>query len=253
MKRLKKKNERVKKVNMSIKNSLKELRSVLKSIISREINISSEHFEESFDYKKMEQGYWIKRLHQSLEKVENLLMSEKALNASFVKKFKEVKKKIEKNELEKAIKALDEIISACPRSESKKVKEEFVLPFVPYVIYDEIKTCFDEMLRCYENNCYRSALILCGRILEIALHQKYYEVTKVNLLEKAPDIGLGRLVERLRNKNIVLDPAISNQIHLINQLRIASVHKRKEPFVPTKQQTKAAILYTLDILKKLFG
>ena len=84
------------------------------------------------------------------------------------------------------------------------------------------------------------------------MHKKYKDVTGIDLLEKAPDIGLGNLVARLKEKNIEIDPGLGNQIHLINQLRIASVHKRKQPFIPSKAQTKAAILYTLDIIKKLF-
>ena len=90
-------------------------------------------------------------------------------------------------------------------------------------------------------------------MLEIALHRKYYELTKNDLLEKSPGIGLGNIIAKLKEKNITLDPALTNQIHLINQIRIFSVRKKKEAFYPSKQQTQATILYTLDILEKLFS
>ena len=42
------------------------------------------------------------------------------------------------------------------------------------------------------------------------------------------------------------------EIHLINQIRVNSVHKKQQPFVPSKAQTHAIILFTLDTLEKLF-
>jgi len=39
---------------------------------------------------------------------------------------------------------------------------------------------------------------------------------------------------------------------LINQVRVFSVHTKKEPFTPSKTQAEAIVLYTMDILDKLF-
>ena len=93
---------------------------------------------------------------------------------------------------------------------------------------------------------------MCGKILEVALHRKHFEMTGQDLLEKAPDIGLGNLLARIKEKGFVIEPGLSNQIHIINQLRTASVHKKKSTFVPSRAQCQATILYTLDTLKKLF-
>ena len=94
--------------------------------------------------------------------------------------------------------------------------------------------------------------MLCGRLLEIALHRKYYEITGQDILEKNPGIGLGKIIAKLAEKDIKFEPGLTQQIHLINQLRVSSVHKQKDAFYPTKQQTHAMILYTLDVLEKLF-
>ncbi|MFH2027977.1 MAG: DUF4145 domain-containing protein [Nanoarchaeota archaeon] len=123
---------------------------------------------------------------------------------------------------------------------------------VPAEIKSEIKADLIELNKCFNNECYRSSIILCGRLLETALHRKYYESTNNDLLEKSPGIGLGNIIAKLKDKNVALDPALTNQVHLLNQVRIFSVHTKKEAFKPTKQQTHAAILYTLDILEKLF-
>jgi len=108
-----------------------------------------------------------------------------------------------------------------------------------------------ELKRCFNAKCYRSSTILCGRILETALHRKYFEATNKDILETSPGIGLGNLIAKLNNK-VEFEPGIKDQIHLINKVRISSVHKKKEAFFPTRQQAYAIILYTMDILKKLF-
>jgi len=126
-------------------------------------------------------------------------------------------------------------------------------PRVPFEIHDEIQADIEEIKKCMENKCYRSAVILCGRILETALHRKYFEVTNNDLLEKSPGIGLGNLIARLSEQGIKLDPGLGNQIHLINQVRIHSVHQKQDAFKPSEAQAQAIILYTTDVLERLFG
>jgi hypothetical protein len=64
---------------------------------------------------------------------------------------------------------------------------------------------------------------------------------------------LGKLIAKLTEKNVNLDPGITQQIHLINQVRVFSVHKKQTAFNPTKNQSHAMILYTLDIVNRLFN
>jgi len=123
---------------------------------------------------------------------------------------------------------------------------------IPEEIRSEILADINEIEKCFKFGCYRSAVIICGRILETALHRKYYELTNNDLLEKAPGIGLGKIIAKLDELNIKFDPGLTQQIHLINQMRIFSVHNKKEAFNPSEIQTHAIILYTLDIIEKLF-
>ena len=132
------------------------------------------------------------------------------------------------------------------------VPERVVIPHIPAEIKNEFMADLEELQRCFDSRCYRSAIILCGRILELTLHWKYYKVTGNDLLEKSPGIGLGNLIARLAEKNITLDPGLSNQVHLINQVRISSVHKKQKPFSPSQTQTRAIMLYTMDVVEKLF-
>jgi len=126
------------------------------------------------------------------------------------------------------------------------------LHFLPDAIKSDIESDLAELKRCYDAACYRSIVILCGRILEIALHRKYYDATGNDLLEKAPGTGLGNLIKKLAEQNVVVDPALTNQIHVINQVRVNSVHVKHNAFNPSKDQAHAMALYTIDVLKKLF-
>lgn len=132
-------------------------------------------------------------------------------------------------------------------------KRKTRLPRLPADINDEITADLKEIEKCMQASCFRSAVILCGRVMETALHRTYYDTTGNDLLEKAPGIGLGSLIAKLSEKGVKLDPGLPNQIHLINQVRVHSVHKKKDAFVPTKSQAEAIVLYTTDILDRLFA
>lgn len=152
---------------------------------------------------------------------------------------------------QKMLKAVDMIagvLAGLPSRSSGSVK----LPNINSHIKGELNADIEEMNRCFNAGCYRSAIILCGRILETALHRKYFELTGNDLLEKAPGIGLGNLIAKLTEKKADIDPALGNQIHLINQVRIHSVHKKQKAFTPSKTQARAIMLYTLDVVNKLF-
>jgi hypothetical protein len=95
-------------------------------------------------------------------------------------------------------------------------------------------------------------MILCARILETALHRTYYDVTGKDLLETSPGIGLGSIISKMRESGIEIDPSLTQQVHLINNVRIFSVHKKQNVFQPSKEQAQATLLFTVDILKKLF-
>ena len=131
-------------------------------------------------------------------------------------------------------------------------KQTYKIPRLPSEIKDDVTADLQEIQRCMNAACYRSAVVLCGRVMETALHRKYFEATNNDLLEKAPGTGLGTLIAKLSEHGVKLDPGLPNQIHLINQVRVFSVHTKKEPFSPSKTQAEAIVLYTMDILDKLF-
>lgn len=123
---------------------------------------------------------------------------------------------------------------------------------IPAEIKQEVSKDFLDVKKCFENGLYRSSMIMCGRALETTLHRKYYEITGVDILEKNPGIGLGTLVAKLIEKNVKFDPGVTQQIHLINQIRVYTVHKKQDVFEPSREQALATILFTMDTISKLF-
>ena len=126
------------------------------------------------------------------------------------------------------------------------------IPSMPEEVKGEISADLKEAQKCFEAACYRSCVVLCGRIMETALHRKFYEATATDLLETNPGVGLGKLIAKLRESSVKFEPGITQQIHLINQVRVYSVHQKNDAFEPSKAQAHAMILYTLDVLEKLF-
>ncbi len=150
----------------------------------------------------------------------------------------------------------DNIVSLLSRmdkpKEERKVKAKINFSKLPEEIKDEIIADNKELEMCFKAGCYRSAVVLCGRILETALHRKYFDATGQDILEKNPGIGLGNLIAKLGEKDIQLDPGLTQQIHLINNVRVFSVHKKQRTFYPTKVQAEAIVLYTLDAVERMF-
>jgi hypothetical protein len=236
---------------------IQELISKIDVSIKKELfDSKKEQIKKVFDYKTKEKEYYSKEIDYLFKKIKKNF-SDLNMKEKDILEVQRILAEVEKNLNPKnstSLKKVQTLLSNLLEFilESIKIKSNFSLPNLPKEIESEIKSNFYELDVCFNSGCYRSVLILCGKILEIALHRKHFEVTGQDLLEKSPDLGLGNLVKKMNEKGIDIDPGLSNQIHLINQLRIYSVHKKSQSFNPSKDQAQATILYTLDSLKKLF-
>ncbi|MBT7902706.1 hypothetical protein HN587_02510 [Candidatus Woesearchaeota archaeon] len=251
-----------------IKEVLDRLEKTYGNCITNGIDLSSINTSKTmYDFKEKKKQYYLDKISQDLQ-----MLQSTGLKLSSLNQF-EIKTELKINQFLGLIKELDLCKKDCvvaieKVSSIKKLVLELnisekpkVLATKDYPIYDpnlpldvlpDLNADINEIKKCFGSECFRSCVILCGRVLEIGLHKKYYDATGFDILEKNPGIGLGNLVARLREKQVELDPGITQQIHLVNQVRIFSVHKKKEVFKPTKEQTYAIILYTFEILKKLF-
>jgi hypothetical protein len=240
------------------KKSVLELKMALANAKSKGIDLKDgSEAKKVYDFNKSKDDYYRKAVKIALEQVKKRsssllgLVKENADNEVLVTKLRSLVGELDVSEQKKDV--IVKIMGIVPQINVPEVKKLKKAGFLPAEIKADVNADIDELNKAFNAGCYRSAAILCGRILEVALHRKYFEATGVDLLEKSPGIGLGKIVAKLSEKNITLDPGITQQIHLINNVRISSVHVKQQQFTPSKAQTEAMILYTLDILEKIFA
>ncbi len=236
----------------NLENSIDRLEKTLKDAKERGIKINEEiRSGISLNFESQRKEVCKRLIYSSIKAINDgiwkITIKEKEKVNELVK---DLNRFYKEGKIDEMLKILDLLKLFIPKNEEEL---KIAIPPVPQEIKEEISLDIEELKKCYQNGCYRSAIILCGRLLEIALHKKYYDLTGVDYLEKNPGIGLGKIVAKLSELNVNIDPAITQQIHLINQVRISSVHKKKVPFKPTKEQTKAIIIYTIEIIKNLFS
>ncbi len=248
---------------MDIKKNLSGLLDAVTIARKKNVDLSKNLDNEKavYDYDEKQKIYYVNNLKTKLKIIKSdcvqltQLIKEDIRNEPIVNDILEMVPELDSGDLLLLEKTVNRMLNLVKQLSfpKEKIEKSFVLKAnVPTDVMAEVKADLVELNKCFNATCYRSAIILCGRLLETALHRKYYEVTGNDLLEKSPGIGLGNIIAKLKDRDILIDPGLTNQIHLINQVRIFSVHKKKEAFNPSMQQTQAMILYTLDILEKLF-
>ena len=212
-----------------------------------------------FDFNKIKQEHRSKLLESQLNNVvagamELSKIAHMPENKSLVGQMQSLAMDLDLKDIDGSISSARQMVSLCPRLTDPTPRMTSIkVPPLPDAIKDDVLADIRETEKCMSSGCYRSATILCGRILETALHRKYFDVTGQDALEKNPGIGLGNLIAKLIEKNVSFDPGLTQQIHLINQVRVFSVHKKQEAFNPSKGQAEAIVLYTMDALEKLFN
>lgn len=215
-----------------------------------------------FDFSEKKLEYYINsakgafnELKESLWNLQYLVKEDKKNEEVYLDLIKEIKlleENYNQEDLKKTIENIQKIQKIILKFTDIKDDLSVDLKYIPMDVRADVNADLKELKKCYNASCYRSTVILCGRLLETALHRKYYEITKLDILEKNPGIGLGKLIAKLSEKEVKFEPGVKQQIHLINQIRVESVHKKKEAFYPNKSQAYAIMLFTMDVLEKLF-
>ncbi len=247
----------------SLKNSIEELEESLVKAAYQGIELKPNQKNEIvLNFKQKREDVYQKNIHSKMQVVKNKAWSltreitdESSKNRlmDVLEAINQLDKLYVTGDLKGMLRIVQQVKTTADRiSVQKKETLNIRIPNMPPEIKTEVTKDISDMKKCFENNLYRSSVIMCGRIVETALHRKYYEITGVDILEKNPGIGLGTLVAKLIEKNVRFDPGVTQQIHLINQVRVYTVHKKQEVFEPTREQAHATILFTMDIINKLF-
>ncbi len=240
--------ESIQKLSEVTENMSEVINAILKNKLDRDIMLD--------EFKKQKQSHYNTLLNNALKELTKLgsdidLKAKKYQSlirvGELIDSLVNIKGKYQQAEMFEAVKELQ---NALPKVQSVSV--EFEIENLPAVIKLEVLTDLAEAKKCFDHGCYRSCTILCGRVLETCLHRKYYELTRRDILETSPGIGLGKLIAKLKELNVGFDPGITEQIHLINKIRIGSVHKKQITFSPSRSQAHAMLLYSVDVINKLF-
>jgi len=121
---------------------------------------------------------------------------------------------------------------------------------VPSEIRREMSLDFDDVRKCYYAYALRSAIGMCGRILELALARKYFEIVNVDPIQQRWQIGT--LISRCYENHVIEDPVLGDMCNLINRSRIDSVHATSRMYHPTMEETKSLIEFTISLVKRLY-
>ncbi|MCW4007696.1 MAG: DUF4145 domain-containing protein [Candidatus Bathyarchaeota archaeon] len=121
---------------------------------------------------------------------------------------------------------------------------------IPQEIEEELKLDLQEIRTCFYSDAFRSAIAMCGRILELLLSRKYFETRNIDPLEEKWPIGT--LIKKCFEDNVINDQSIAHMSNLINSSRIASVHNRHRVFKPSREETKTIIEFTIGLLRRLY-
>ena len=143
-------------------------------------------------YNEIKTNYNLSLIKSSIQKLKSYILSNNDSNFSSL--IYDLDSAFKKKDRISMLNVLEKINSLNKDFSVIKKDIHFKVPALPADIKDDISADIKELERCFNANCFRSAIILCGRILETALHRKYYEITNMDLLEKAPGIGLGKLI-----------------------------------------------------------
>ena len=167
---------------MSFKKDFETLKFAVEGAVKHDVDLNEDIDSEKalYDFKTSQKKNIQDRFERALK---SLVKSSSELNNLQLNKL--VSKISPGLALEELNKIINEIASLAVKlevpSEDKLVK---IPKRVPSDIRDDIVLDLEELERCYEHRLYRSSVILCGRVLETALHRKYYEATGRDILEK---------------------------------------------------------------------
>ena len=117
------------------------------------------------------------------------------------------------------------------------------------VKYD-ISLSYNEAIKAYLNRLYISSIVLCGKVIEIAIHFLYEKNNNEELLDKYPGIGLGKALGKLRKQGFKFPEEIDSTVNLINKYRNAYIHKKTASVMPNDTQAEAIILLVKNFLTK---
>ena len=122
-------------------------------------------------------------------------------------------------------------------------------------IVDAIEDTLKEASVCYENQCYRATIMLCGSVIETLIKNVYTpltgkEIYTTNQKGEKIERTFKNMCDDLRDQGMPLGRGIDKQLDLIYAHRSGATHEiiRK----PSKDEAQGIALFTNDVMNGLF-
>jgi len=122
---------------------------------------------------------------------------------------------------------------------------------VPPEIREEMLADIQELEVCAEHGANRSALFLCGRILELALGRKFWEETQVDPVVR--EWTLGKLITECEARGILKGlPKLFSLAKIIKDCRNPSVHVTARVYRPTPGEVGGLSQVAASVVQRLY-
>lgn len=118
--------------------------------------------------------------------------------------------------------------------------------YFPDDVTQIINLTYEEIVKNYTNQCFISAISLCGKVLETCLSSLYIKV-----FDKNPDdekLGFDATLNRLKKSGYEFHDGTINQMKVISAHRNKAIHGTI--IVPTRDEARGVIYLTKDVMTK---
>src|SRR3989344_1180525 len=162
---------------MSFIKSLKDFQSVIKTIKSKKISFNKKTSENLYAFKEKEHDYYINIYNQNYEaliknssELNSLIDIDKSNQQHILKinaLLSDINESNKKNDIKKIEEALNGIIEAYIQLKLPEEELHFSIDIknIPLQIRADFRADMEELDKCFISGCYRSAIMLCGRLL----------------------------------------------------------------------------------------
>ncbi len=140
-------------------------------------------------------------------------------------------------------------------AKKKKIQEkpELIFDFDIKKVAEELKPellkDIEDLERCFSAEVYRGCMMFAARILELLLSRKYFDRTSVDPVENR--WGLEKIIGKCKEEEVFKEPGLAEMMRLINETRVPSVHKKKQFYVPTPEETEGIVKLLNSSIKKI--
>lgn len=112
-----------------------------------------------------------------------------------------------------------------------------------------VNLCFEEILRCYERDCFLAAVALCGRTIETVLGGLYQKIKGIHPSDEPGDRkpGIGAILKYLAGVNYKFPPGTKEKFDAIALHRNMAIHGNL--VVPTVDEARSVIYLTKDVMR----